>query len=352
MTVPSNAPVGRDPWLDNARFLLIALVVFGHLLEPLRESHRWLDAGYHFIYTFHMPAFAFLSGAVAHATPDSRLFRSVGFRLLWPYLIFQGLYALVALSPTWPDTGATSVVTPYWLLWYLLSLACWRVMLPFFARLRHRLLIATAVAVVAGCFSDIGYSLSLSRTLVFFPLFLLGWMAAHGLRATQPSWRARVAAVGLLVAVFAVVAWLRPDARWLYGSYGYSDLGSAMLPGMAIRLLLLATAAACTWACLTLVPRGPTWFSGFGARSLGAYVLQGFVIKFALGAGVFTLLSAWSGLALLPVLLLAATVTTLVLASPQIARVLQPMTSPRWLESWLWKPPATQNASGGPGRST
>lgn len=215
MTPSSNASKRRDPWLDNARFILIALVVFGHMLEPLQDGHPWLATCYAFVYTFHMPAFAFLSGAVSHAQADSRLWRSVAFRLLLPYLLFQGLYALAALSPLWPDDGPGGIATPYWLLWYLLSLGCWRLLLPLFAHLRHRLVIALAVAILAGCFSDIGYYLSLSRTLVFFPLFLMGSMWAPRWRQVSVTWRVRVLAVGTLAAVFVAVLRIQPDPRWL-----------------------------------------------------------------------------------------------------------------------------------------
>lgn len=349
MTVPSPVPRGRDPWLDNARFALITLVVFGHLLEPLLDGHVWLAAVYRFIYAFHMPAFAFLSGAVTRATLDGRALRSVSFRLLWPYLVFQGLYALAALSPAWPDDGVTSLITPYWLLWYLLSLACWRCMLPLFAHLRYRMAIAVAVAVGAGCFGDIGYSLSLSRTLVFFPLFMLGWGGARAWRAMSGFPHVRVAAAGTLAAIFVVMAWLHPDVRWLYGSYGYTALDSSLLPGMATRLLLLATAAAGTLAFLALVPRRHGPFAAFGARSLGAYVLQGFVIKAAVGGGLFALWAAWPDAALLATLLATAVVLTLALSSAPVARMLNPVTAPRWLEQHLWRSsPAVPRGTGQP----
>ncbi len=337
MTVPASAPAGRDPWLDNARFILIALVVFGHSLEPLLGAHPWLADGYRFVYTFHMPAFAFLSGAVSHAEVDGKLLRSVTFRLLWPYLVFQGLYALAAMSPAWPDGGPGSITTPYWLLWYLVSLACWRMLLPLFAHLRSPLLIALAVAVVTGCFGDIGYYLSLSRTLVFFPLFLMGWLWAPRWRNRSGTWPARWLAAGTLAAVGAAIVRIGPDPRWLYGSYGYAALGADPLPGMAWRLLLLGAAAACTLAFLALVPRRHTVVSGPGSRSLGAYVLQGFVIKFAVGSGLFAVLAAWPGTWLVPVLLLASAGVALVLSSRVVQRLLEPVTTPRWLERTLWQ---------------
>ncbi|HET7299423.1 MAG TPA: acyltransferase family protein [Oleiagrimonas sp.] len=337
MTASSSAHKRRDPWLDNARFILIALVVFGHSLEPLLDTHPWLGDCYRFVYTFHMPAFAFLSGAVSRAHVDGRLLRSVAFRLLWPYLVFQGLYALAAMSPIWPGDGPGSVTTPYWLLWYLLSLACWRVLLPLFAHLRHCFVIAVVVAVLAGCFGDIGYYLSLSRTLVFFPLFLMGWMWALRWRGRSGTWPVRLLAVATLAAVFVAIARIKPDPRWLYGSYGYAALGVDLLPGVAIRLLLLCAAMACTLAFLSLVPRRHKFISGPGSRSLGAYVLQGFVIKFAIGGGLFAIWATWPGGWLTPLLLLGSAVVALILSSGLVQRLLKPVTTPRWLEHRLWQ---------------
>src|SRR5699024_1109605 len=216
--------------------------------------------------------------------------RSMTFRLLLPYLVFQGLYALAALAPAWPDDGPGSITTPYWLLWYLVSLACWRMLLPLFSHLRPPLLIAVIVAVAAGCFGDIGYYLSLSRTLVFFPLFLAGWLWAPQWRRRSGSTPARLLATGTLAIMFAAMTIIKPDPRWLYGSYGYAALSVDMLPGVGIRLLLLGAAMACTLAFLALVPRRQSAITGPGARSLGAYVLQGFVINFAVGSGLFALL--------------------------------------------------------------
>lgn len=47
--------------LDNAKALLIFLVVFGHFCGLYVES-KIFDYFYLFIYAFHMPAFLFISG--------------------------------------------------------------------------------------------------------------------------------------------------------------------------------------------------------------------------------------------------------------------------------------------------
>ena len=76
----------REYQYDNLRFLLIALVVLGHLLEIAGEfPHRELL--YALIYSFHMPAFLFLSGMFARFDRIKWIFG-----MAMPYLVFQWLY--------------------------------------------------------------------------------------------------------------------------------------------------------------------------------------------------------------------------------------------------------------------
>ncbi|MCX7513564.1 acyltransferase family protein [Frateuria hangzhouensis] len=336
--LPARAPPVRDPWKDNARLALITLVVFGHCLEPLRGVAS-IDALYRFLYLFHMPAFVFLSGAVARADVDLKLLKRIAFQLLLPYLLFQGLYALAAHAPGWPDDGPAGITTPYWLLWYLPSLAAWRLLLPVFMRLRHPLALAVLLALAAGWADDVGYRMSLSRTVAFFPFFVIGHLYA-------PAWRERLrgplACVLALASLFALgwAATTVPDSRWLYGSNGYTALGVDDAAGTLWRLLRLGAGVAGTAAFLVLVPQRAYAVTAAGARSLQAYLAHGFVVKFAVVAGVFGWLEASEPpLVNALALLLAAWVLVRLLASVPAARLLSPLTSPQWLERHLWRAP-------------
>ncbi|WP_416222650.1 acyltransferase family protein [Staphylococcus aureus] len=55
----------RDYFFDNARAILILLVVFGHMLQPYTSGDKYLSALYLVIYSFHMPTFLFISGYFA-----------------------------------------------------------------------------------------------------------------------------------------------------------------------------------------------------------------------------------------------------------------------------------------------
>src|SRR6476469_186875 len=57
-----SACAKRDPFFDNAKFLLIVLVVIGHNWYPLIGQSRAVKAAYMVVYAFHMPAFVLLSG--------------------------------------------------------------------------------------------------------------------------------------------------------------------------------------------------------------------------------------------------------------------------------------------------
>jgi fucose 4-O-acetylase-like acetyltransferase len=212
--------------------------------------------------------------------------------LLLPYVVFQTLY------PAWDawlfQTGDWSqgYLTPYWLLWYLPSLACWRLLLPLFARLKFALPLALASALAAGTVAWIGYPLSLSRTLVFFPLFLLGHrIGARRLQHLGGTPARRTAAATVLL-VAGIGAWfLRDlDPEWLYASTSYGDLQVAPWPGAGIRLALLLASALCALAVLALVPHH-AMASGRGRRSLTAYLMHGFLVRGLLAAGAFTWLA-------------------------------------------------------------
>lgn len=282
----------RYPALDNARFVLIALVVSGHLLEQLVNAGPFAAALYRWIYLFHMPAFVLVSGALSKPTLTRRRALALVTGLLLPYVVFQTLY------PAWDawlfhgGDGFQGYLTPYWLLWYLPSLACWRLLLPLFARLKVALPFAVAIALAAGLVPWIGYPFSLSRTLVFFPLFLLGYRVG-GQRLQQLGDSRKRRWVALIVLTTAAIgAWLLRDSdpAWLFASVGYADLQVAWWPGCGVRLALLAASASCALAILALAPRRAPQ-SGFGRRSMTVYLMHGFLVRALVAAGVFAWLA-------------------------------------------------------------
>ncbi|EIL89655.1 MULTISPECIES: acyltransferase family protein [Rhodanobacter] len=268
----------RSSWIDNTKFILIALVVLGHCMEEWRYKSPVVLAIYQFIYLFHMPAFIYLSGALSR--PKFGIEQGTRWltRLVLPFLVFQAIY-LAFDAWLLGKPFVYSVTSPNWILWYLMSLACWRIMLIPALSFTRPLLVACTLAVLSGYLNDVGYSFSLSRTLVFFPFFVAGYL--HGTKIKGP----RLAAVGVLLAL-AGFAWLIRElsAKWLFGLAPYTNLW-----GGAIQAGLLAASAAGVWAVLRLTPRAASPFEKMGRESLSVYLLHGLLIKLATAYGIWKL---------------------------------------------------------------
>ena len=104
----------RNNRMDNIKFFLIFCVVFGHMLE-LVDTGVW----YKIIYSFHMPAFIFVSGYFAQFNRKKII--SV---LVYPYILFQCLYLLFDAVLIKQNLALLKIqfTTPYWLLWYLVEI--------------------------------------------------------------------------------------------------------------------------------------------------------------------------------------------------------------------------------------
>ena len=102
----------RAKEIDGMKGALIFLVVLGHFLLPLLGfGARSINLPFDLIYSFHMPAFVFLSGLFAgHALRSPRHWCKRCLTLLWLYLCFKWLVfyperAAYQTGGTWPDFG-------------------------------------------------------------------------------------------------------------------------------------------------------------------------------------------------------------------------------------------------------
>ncbi|WP_079525019.1 MULTISPECIES: acyltransferase family protein [Halobacillus] len=119
----------RDAYFDNAKFLLIFLVVFGHVISPLKHDNQLLFALYTAIYLFHMPGFALMSGYFAKKYQRKGYILSITKKLLLPYLLFQVIYSVYYYMTGKETTLTINLFQPHWTLWFLLSLFCWHLLL-------------------------------------------------------------------------------------------------------------------------------------------------------------------------------------------------------------------------------
>ena len=274
----------RDPWFDNAKMLLVTLVVIGHTW-PYLPGTTFNDRLYDWMYLWHMPAFVMVTGYLSRSFTFTRLkLRRLVTTVLLPYLVFEGLLALFR-THVGGESFDTLWVDPHWPMWFLAALFVWRLATPLLQRIPHALPLTFALALAGGI---VGSSvLDSHRILGFLPFFAVGLLADQRHLDLLRSTRARIAGLVVLAAGVLVATWvdLTIGKEWLYYRSGYAELDTSWWEGILVRSALLAAGVAMSLAVLAWVPRSTRWFTRLGSASLVVYLFHGFFIKGASYAG-------------------------------------------------------------------
>lgn len=271
--------LSRNSRIDNIKGVLIFLVVFGHLIELHIAGAHVLHSVWLFIYSFHMPMFALVSGMFSKAYLDEKQSNQLVKNVVIPLVVFEIFYEGLELLLKGNLSVYSGLFAPYWMLWYLLSLLSWRLLLPMFSRLQFPVMIALGVSLVASYSESTGYFLSISRTLSFFPFFLLGWKMGPGF---FDGGKKRLAFVSVPVVAIAITAsfLLRSDFdyRWLYGSYSLNRLGMANMTGTAYQIAQYLVSLTVGMACLHLLSLRNWGLAQIGQRSMYVFLWHGLAL--------------------------------------------------------------------------
>ncbi|SJN13469.1 membrane protein, putative [Leucobacter sp. 7(1)] len=337
---------------DNARFVLIVLVVIGHLISTIRTDSALGFGLYAYIYLFHMPGMILLSGMFSRADTSPKAVRST-IQLLVTWGVWELIWAAIRGVVEGRTPGASFLVSPAWTLWFLVSLATMRILLPYLARLRHPLIVSIVLALLAGVIPAIGTEFSASRTLAFLPFFMLGWLARErgwltGEWFTAPARAARGAAWGVLSlvalafllipqlrSVWRIDRWLtwRDDYFWLFtnapiGTWQPESWAGVVGGGILVTAVLLALGVALTLALLIVVPRGQSLMTVWGTRTLFVYLIHGPVVWVLRETGAIEWFGGFGELGVLA-LVLAGGALTVLLSTRWVSWAFRPIVEPR-----------------------
>lgn len=325
----------RDAHLDNVKLVAIALVVVGHSWEPMLAWSHTLRAAYMFAYTIHMPVFTLLSGYFSrHFTASPRQARSLVRSIVVPYLIIESAFTLFRHFGNGEHLHF-AFYEPWWLTWFLMTLFFWRLSAPVWRVVRFPIVIAVVAALAAGS-RDLPRAFEMTRLLEYLPFFVIGM----SLRKQHFAWLrtlwVRVAAVPVLLGAMYVAYLLAPHAslEWVYWRASAHQMGMDYLPWAGIKLLQLAVTLLVVFAVVAVVPgRRLPVVTTFGAASIFAYLLHGFVVKGATWWGLYDLPFLHTGLGIATVGV-AGVVLMLVLCSPPVRVLFGWAVQPR-LDGWL-----------------
>ncbi|MCM3692558.1 acyltransferase family protein [Neobacillus niacini] len=273
----------RSKYFDNAKFILIFLVVFGHMISPYKDQDKVLFTLYTVIFLFHMPAFILISGYFAKDfRKKGYLLKSVQ-KILIPYFIFQIIYSVFYFLVGKEKTLEFDLFQPHWSLWFLLSLFFWNLLLYVFARLKWAgLLVAVILGVAIGYFEHAGSFMSISRTFVFFPYFLLGFLLkGDHLKRIIGAKYAVPAGVVIIFTTFLFFGFSFPEnaVPWLLGDTSYENMGGMLPTDGLLRGIQYILTLIVVFGFLPLIPSNQYRITKIGERTLYVYLFHGFIIK-------------------------------------------------------------------------
>lgn len=322
---------GRDPHVDNARAILITLVVVGHLLEVINSYGGGAIGTW--IYAFHMPAFVAISGYLARSyRNEPRQLQRLFSVLFVPYLLFQAIHATLRVVVDGDDFGM-HLWQPSWSLWFLLALFFWRLATPLLKALRYPLVFAVAISVLAPLGPDLDRTLTWGRVLAFLPFFVLGLLARPEHLERLRRFRYKFLGYVVLAAGLALSFGIheRFSITLFYMAVSYDENGIGDLRGVLVRVLFLAAAAVAVLALLVITPQRRHWWTDIGKNSLTVYLLHGLIVYSIRDLGFMTGIDGPLGTVLV---ILAGVALTLLLSREWVARATRGLTNPpigRWL---------------------
>lgn len=285
-TKPFANEKGRLYFYDNAKFILIFLVVLAHYLSPLKTESPFCAAVWNSINVFHMPAFIFISGffAKSYIAKDNAVKVQRTFTYIVIYLAAQ-LSVSVFERLVLKTQFSASVMNARSSLWFLQCLILWHLCLPFVARFKAAVAIPVSfvVALWAGYETQCLNFIAVSRVLVHFPFFLCGYYCTQA--QVEKLFQQKVR-IPLLLAAVGIIALfvLKPETavgQLFTANVPYVEISSISFMPYALywtaRLAFYVEAFVMGAAFLSLVPRCKVAFTSLGANSLSVYILHRFV---------------------------------------------------------------------------
>ena len=264
----------REYKFDNIKFILIFLVVFGHVIENTMKLHKI----YLIIYSFHMPVFAFVSGYFSKGRKKSII------KPLCIYMVAQtiyfGIYKYILHQNITLD-----YLTPMYILWYLFALAIWNSMAFILKRIHIKkklyayiiIVLAFIISMLCGYIDSIGPYLALSRTITFFPFFLLGYFYKNNFNKIKESSNPISAIFFIIIAELCIVQFIRRqfyNRELFYAACSYRNGGYNIFSKIGLSLIGLYV----IFIFLKFVSSKKTIISDIGKNTLYIFLIHGIIV--------------------------------------------------------------------------
>ncbi len=332
----TNTPLTqRTAKFDNAKAFLILCVVFGHGLTPFlaHTAVKWATL---WLYIFHMPAFIFLGGLFAKRTVNTSPF---DFKKVFSYILLgffiKGTTYLTSLclgrNPKFNLFEENGVA------WYIFAMAAHLMIAHAVRGLNRKKVLGVSIllALVAGFAHQIGNTLVLSRIIVFFPVFYLGYITDKDklLRIINKPWVRIISLVFLIaftVGLYFIIDKAYPLRYVLSGNNPFYEFGTDWEPyGPLLRLGCYVLSTLVSFSVLAIMPNKKVPLLTYaGGNTLQIYALHRQIQLVMEYTFLREALKGSQPRFILPIIMLISIALTAALSPKAVSFILYPCTNP------------------------
>ena len=286
--------VNRMYKFDNLKFLLILFVVVGHFVNLYCNQIYLCKKIFIFIYTFHMPLFIFISGLFTKKVEKIQdiNIKKILFYLILIILMKTSIFFVCSHFNINMDFKLFSGDEDYW---FLGSLIAYSLIIPIINKfnLKFLLFISIILGLFVGYDSTITDYFYLSRIIVFFPYFLLGYIFSFNKKYLVNICDKRLLKI-MSIIIIVFVGWI--CFFKLDSIYKYRMLFTARNSFSSFvfhctykdRLIVYFISFIMGFSVMCLIPNKKIKIiSNMGTRTLSVFVLHKTIIYFCLGIGLF-----------------------------------------------------------------
>jgi fucose 4-O-acetylase-like acetyltransferase len=278
----------RDKYWDSLKFVLIFLVVYGHIVAHYLGKSHFNMAIFNLIYLFHIPLFIFISGRFSHVK-DIKKYKKGIVRLVETYVVFQIIRTIASVLFEKAVLSWDCLIIPNWILWYHVALIYWRLMV-YFIYLKagqqwiqqHRLMIVLAsfaISIMAG-FIPVGDAFSLQRALSFLPFFVMGYYSVDfDIRDKCKKIPVTISLL-IFIVIFGILYRLHMNLDYVHHcSFPYwAEDNAHTLLRLGLRCLFLIIAIVLGAFVMGLVPSNKV-LAKWGSTTMFIYIYHSFALR-------------------------------------------------------------------------
>jgi len=271
----------RDPFFDNARFILVFLVVFGHFIVQVKHHHWFIFELNNFLSLLRMPALIVITGFLSKGFNRPGYIEKTTKALLVPYLLFQVIFAYYYYLLYDKSIFTFDFFQPQFTLWFIFSLFMWKMLLFIFSNLKHPLLFAFIFGIGIGYIESAGHYFNIQRTFTYFPFFMLGFYLRKEHFEIVKKKSSKLIGIVFIAVVWFIVSQISPAEvqSWLGANRSYIANGHEEWYIGLKRAMFYSFSLLVGFAFLSFVPTKKTFFTSLGRKTAYIYILHGAIVR-------------------------------------------------------------------------